>query len=92
LSPQRQLPYKKNTTAKKNATVKKFIERQQHKHEKDMSIDRACHACNREELFAEKFSKFTVRDYRNTGNTRMNINNAGWSAQQEKRDRMVQYW
>jgi hypothetical protein len=43
-----------------------------------------------EESFAEKFSKFSVRDFQN--NTRMNIKNKEYFAQQEKRERMVNYW
>ena len=55
-----------------------------------MQMDKNCYACKREELFAERFSKYKLRDYKD--NTRMNIKNANWSAQQEKRDRMVLYW
>ena len=44
----------------------------------------------KDELFAEKFNKFTVRDYSN--NTRMNINNHEYAAQKEKRDRALNYW
>ena len=44
----------------------------------------------KDELFAEKFSKFTVRDYQN--NTRMDIKNHDYAAQKIKRDRAMNYW
>ena len=71
--------------------MKNFIARQQNKLQRDIQFDHYNYASNRDELFAEKFNKFKVRDY-GKDNTRMNINNATWSAQQEKRDRMVLYW
>jgi hypothetical protein len=43
-----------------------------------------------EEAFAEKFQKFTVRDFQN--NTRMNIKNVEYAALKEKRDRAINYW
>lgn len=43
-----------------------------------------------DELFAEKFQKFTVREFKN--NTRMNINNANVEAQRLKRERAINYW
>ena len=55
-----------------------------------MSIDQSLNAEHREELFAEKMNKFTVRSFQN--NTRMNIKNQDYLAQQAKRDRMVSYW
>ena len=42
------------------------------------------------ELFAERYSKFSVRDFKN--NTRLNINNNEYQAQWPKRDRAIQYW
>jgi hypothetical protein len=57
---------------------------------KDMDIDRSRYADLREDSFAERFSKFSVRDFQN--NTRMNIKNQDWAVQQHKRDRMVSYW
>lgn len=84
------VPSKKVLNSTKKAIVKNFIHRQQVNHESHMQMDKNCHACKREELFAERFSKYKLRDYKD--NTRMNINNANWSAQQEKRDRMVLYW
>ena len=76
--------------AKNQATVKKFINRQQNKLLKDKDMDRELYADLREDSFAERFSKFSVRDFQN--NTRMNIKNQDWAVQQHKRDRMVSYW
>jgi len=43
-----------------------------------------------QELFAEKFQKFTVRDFNN--NTRMNIKNAEFAQRKIIRDRAIDYW
>ena len=48
------------------------------------------HEDTKDDLFAEKFNKFTVREYSN--NTRMNIKNQDYAAQKEKRDRAINYW
>lgn len=48
------------------------------------------HGGQGDELFAERFSKFSVRDFQN--NTRMNINNVNYAAAWEKRDRAIRYW
>ena len=45
---------------------------------------------NNPDLFAEKFQKFTVRDYNN--NTRMNIKNAEYAQRKIIRDRAIDYW
>jgi len=43
-----------------------------------------------QELFAETFQKFTVRDFNN--NTRMNIKNAEFAQGKIIRDRAIDYW
>jgi len=43
-----------------------------------------------EELFGEKFTKVTFRDFHN--NTRFDIKNVDLKNQQNKRDRMLNYW
>ena len=45
---------------------------------------------DKEQLFAEQFQKFTVRDF--SSNTRLNIKNADWAAAKEKRERSINYW
>jgi len=43
------------------------------------------------EPFAEKYSKYTLRDYKN--NTRLNTNQQhDYAAEKEKRDRAINYW
>ena len=44
----------------------------------------------KQEMFAEKFGKFKVREYMN--NTRMNIKNQDYANQKQKRDRAIDYW
>lgn len=82
-----------------NQVVQDFLERQQSqiKLKENMSLEHSLlyqsdghDRKNGTESFAEKYSKFTVRDY--TNNTRLNIKNAEYLAQQEKRNRMVNYW
>ena len=43
-----------------------------------------------DEAFAEKYIKFTVRDF--AGSTRLNIKNANYAAQKAVRDRAINYW
>lgn len=71
--------------SQKQQRVDSFIRRQQSK-DREMSTEKL----GSEESFAEKFNKFSVRDFQN--NTRMNIKNKDYIKQHEKRERMVDYW
>ena len=55
-----------------------------------LSMNMSQYDANDAELFAERYSKFSVRDFKN--NTRLNINNNEYQAQWPKRDRAIRYW
>lgn len=75
----------------KQETVSRFIQRQQSKiKEKQHQSQLRETIEGKPELFAEKFSKFSVRDYSN--NTRMNIKNQDYANMRNKRDRAINYW
>lgn len=62
------------STLSKQQTVRNFIDRQQTRIKEKQDATMLQEAIEgKQELFAEKFNKFTVRDYQN--NTRMNIKN-----------------
>lgn len=80
-----------STRMAKQETVSRFIERQQSKiKEKQHQTQLRETIEGKAELFAEKFSKFSVRDYSN--NTRMNIKNQDYANMRQKRDRAINYW
>ena len=81
-------PFRTNKESTKTLIIQSFIHRNTKRHNEE-SVILSLHE-NDQKPFAERFAKFTVREFKN--NTRMNIKNIDYANQRKKRERAISYW